>query len=132
MAISNIQAFLPYSLEKVWNVVTSLDEYKWRSDLSAIEIVEPRERFIEYTKEGYATEFAITTFMSMSRYEFDMDNSNMHGHWVGAFSAEQGGCRIDFTEDVKAKKRIMKPFVKAYLKKQQATYLADLKRVLEE
>lgn len=131
MAISNIQVLLPYDLEKVWNVVTSLDQYKWRSDLSTIEVVEQGKRFIEYTKEGYATEFAITAFMPMSRYEFYMENAYIQGHWIGVFSAEQGGCRINFTENVNAKKLRMKPFVKGYLKKQQATYIADLKNVLE-
>lgn len=130
MAISNIQDLLPYDLEKVWNVVTSLDHHKWRSDLSSIEIIEQGKRFVEYTKEGYATEFTITTLIPMSRYEFDMDNDNIQGHWVGIFSKEKGGCRINFTENVNTKKVIMKPFVKAYLKKQQATYLADLKKAL--
>lgn len=131
MAISNIRVLLPYDLENVWNIVVLLDDYKWRSDLSSIEIVENGKRFVEHTKDGYATEFKITALTPMSRYEFDMDNSNMHGHWVGTFSKEQGGCLIDFTEDVVAKKIIMKPFVKGYLKKQQATYLGDLNKALE-
>ncbi len=132
MAISNIRVLLPYDLEKVWSIVVSLDNYKWRSDLSSIEIVEDGKQFIEHTKDGYATEFKITALKPMSRYEFDMNNANMHGHWVGIFSKEQSGCLIDFTEDVTAKKVIMKPFVKGYLKKQQATYLADLKKALEQ
>lgn len=39
--------------------------------------------------------------------------------------------RIEFTGDVTAKKNIMKPFVKGYLKKQQQKYIADLRRELE-
>jgi len=132
VAISNIRVLLPYDLENVWNIVVSLDNYKWRSDLSSIEIIEDGKEFVEHTKDGYATEFKITTLMPMSQYAFDMDNANMHGHWVGTFSKEQGGCFIDFTEDVTAKKIIMKPFVKGYLKKQQAIYLADLKKALEQ
>lgn len=38
---------------------------------------------------------------------------------------------IDFTEDVTAKKVLMKPFVKAYLKKQQARYVKDLAEKIE-
>lgn len=132
MAISNIRVSLPYELEKVWNIVISLDDYKWRSDLSSIEILEDGRRFVEHTKDGYATEFIITTMKPMSLYEFDMDNTNMHGHWVGKFSKEQSGCLVDFTENVTAKKIIMKPFVKGYLKKQQSAYISDLKRALEE
>lgn len=132
MAISNRRVLLPYDLEDVWSIVVSLDNYKWRSDLSSIEIIEDGKRFAEHTKDGYTTEFTITTLTPMSRYEFDMDNANIHGHWVGKFSKEQGGCLIDFTENVIAKKIRMKPFVKGYLKKQQATYLADLRRTLAQ
>ena len=132
MAISTIRVSLPYDLEKVWHKVVSLNNFQWRSDLSDIEVLEEGIRFIEHTKDGYATTFKITSMQPMSRYEFDMENANMHGHWVGLFSREQGGCLVDFTENVTAKKIIMKPFVKGYLKKQQATYIADLKRALEQ
>ncbi len=54
----------------------------------------------------------------------------MHGHWIGIFSNYNGETTIDFTEDVTAKKIFLKPFVKSYLKKQQSTYVADLKKAL--
>ena len=38
---------------------------------------------------------------------------------------------IDFTEEVTAKKLLLKPFVKGYLKKQQERYIADLKKALQ-
>lgn len=59
-----------------------------------------------------------------------MENSNMRGHWIGIFSYENGKTTIDFTEDVYVKKVIMKPFVGMYLKKQQATYVSDLKKAV--
>jgi len=46
------------------------------------------------------------------------------------FSDENGKTTVDFTEDVTAKKLVMKPFVGMYLKKQQAAYIADLKKAL--
>lgn len=51
MATSNISVFLPYSLEKVWNTVTSLENYQWRSDLQNIKIIEERKQFVEYIKK---------------------------------------------------------------------------------
>jgi hypothetical protein len=131
MALANIKAVLRCDLEKVWNLVTSLENYSWRSDISKIEVLETGSKFIEYTNDGYATTFTITLLEPMERYEFDMDNENMHGHWVGLFTSDNERTVIDFTEDVTAKKLIMKPFVGAYLKKQQAAYMADLKRALE-
>lgn len=55
----------------------------------------------------------------------------MQGHWSGKFSYEDGITRIEFTEDVIAKKLIMKPFVGMYLKKQQVKYIQDLRKALE-
>lgn len=56
----------------------------------------------------------------------------MKGHWVGVFSEKDGQTEIDFTEDVTAKKLILKPFVKFFLKKQQELYISDLKKALEK
>lgn len=129
MAVSKIQAVFHRDIENVWNIVTSLENYKWRSDLSRIEIINEKQ-FIEYTKDGYATTFTITAQEPCKRWEFDMENSNIKGHWTGIFSEAEGQTVIDFTEDVTAKKLIMKPFVKAYLKKQQEQYIFDLKKAL--
>ncbi|MBM6800684.1 polyketide cyclase, partial [Coprobacillus cateniformis] len=52
-------------------------------------------------------------------------------YWTGLFNHKDGFTTIDFTEDVTPKKIYMKPFVKGYLKKQQQTYIHDLKKVLE-
>lgn len=37
---------------------------------------------------------------------------------------------IDFTEVVEAKKLLVRPFVKLYLKSQQAQFVADIRKVL--
>ena len=127
MAVANIKATFQSDLQRTWDTVTSLEEYAWRSDLNKIEIVD-ENRFIEYTKEGYATTFTVTAKEPYKRWEFDMENDNMKGHWVGIFTQKGEETEIEFTEDVTAKKVFMKPFVKAYLKKQQAQYVSDLKK----
>lgn len=129
MAISNMKATFQCEIQKVWNIVTSLDNYSWRSDLDRIEVFD-ENRFIEYTKEGYATTFTITNTEPCRRWEFDMDNDNMSGHWIGIFTYANGITTIDFTENVTAKKLMMKPFVKSYLKKQQSAYAADLEKAV--
>ena len=129
MTVSNIKATFQNDVQKLWETVTSLEEYAWRSDLSKIEILNEKQ-FIEYTKNGYATNFTITDVEPCKRWEFDMENDNMKGHWTGIFTQNGKQTEIDFTEDVTAKKAIMKPFVKAYLKKQQALYVSDLKKAL--
>lgn len=129
MAVSNIKARIQGDIQTVWDTVTSLEKYQWRSDLSRIEVLNEKQ-FVEYTKDGYATTFTITVFEPLKRWEFDLENGNMKGHWTGIFAEKDGQTEIDFTEDVTAKKLIMKPFVKAFLKKQQAQYLSDLEKAL--
>lgn len=129
MATSRIKAVFERDIQTVWEVVTSLEQYAWRSDLSRIEIIKENQ-FIEYTKEGYATTFSVTVKEPYRRWEFDMENSNMKGHWTGIFTQKDGATEILFIEEVIAKKIVLKPFVKSYLKKQQALYLSDLKKAL--
>ena len=37
MAVSNIKALFNSNIQKVWNIVTSLENYSWHSDVSKIE-----------------------------------------------------------------------------------------------
>ena len=60
-----------------------------------------------------------------------MENDNMTGYWVGVFRQRGAATIVDFTEYVTAKKLWMKPFVKLYLKRQQAQFAADLRAALE-
>lgn len=130
MVTVNKKAVFPCDIQKVWDVVTSLEHTAWRSDIDRVEVVNETQ-FIEYTKGGYPTTFTITAKETCKRWEFDMENSNMTGHWTGIFSQKNGQTEIDFTEEVTVKKPIMKLLIKPYLKKQQETYIKDLQRVLE-
>ena len=126
MATSNIKALIPGELQKVWDLVLDIENYgAWRSDLSKAEVISDK-KFIEYTKDGYPTTFTVTLVEPYRRWEFDMENSNMTGHWTGVFTAKGSETEIDFTEQVEAKKLLMKPFVKSYLKKQQIQFVADI------
>ena len=132
MATSNIKALIPGELQKVWELVLDIENYAvWRSDLSKTEVISDKQ-FIEYTKDGYPTTFIVTLVEPYRRWEFDMENSNMTGHWTGIFTAKGDETEIDFTERVEAKKWLLKPFVKLYLKKQQAQFVADIRKVLGE
>ncbi len=130
MAESTIKAILHRDIETVWKTVLNVENYAgWRSDLSRTETVSEKQ-FIEYTKDGYPTAFTVTAVEPLKRWDFDMENSNMSGHWVGVFTAKGENTEVSFTETVACKKLVMKPFVKAYLKKQQAQFILDLEKAL--
>lgn len=131
MAVVNSKVKFNCNIEKVWNVVTSLTDYAWRSDLSKVEVINENQ-FVEYTTSGYATTFTVTLTENYKRWEFDMENDNMRGHWTGVFLEINDGVEVSFTEDIETKKFFLKLFIKGYLKKQQAVYITDLKRAMEE
>ena len=130
MAASRITALLPAALPLVWETVTAVGDYAWRSDLSRTEVLDG-VRFVEYTKEGYPTTFTTTVWQPCARWEFDLENTRMRGHWTGLFRPADGGTEVVFTENVTPKNPLVGPLVGAYLKRQQARFLADLKRALE-
>ena len=130
MASSNIKAVIPGGLQQVWELVLDIENYAtWRSDLSKTEVISDTQ-FIEYTKDGYPTTFTVTLVDPYKRWEFDMENSNMKGHWIGVFTDKGNETEIDFTECVEVKNWLIKPFVKSYLKKQQVQFVADIQRAL--
>ena len=130
MTTSNIKAQIFCELRQVWDLVLDIENYDaWRSDLSKTEVISDKQ-FIEYTKDGYPTTFTVTVVEPYRRWEFDMENSNMKGYWIGVFTAKGDEAEIDFTECVEAKKLLMKPFVKSYLKKQQTQFVADIRKAL--
>jgi len=73
------------SIEAVWNIVTDNTAFDWRSDIVKIEVSDDGNRFTEFTKDGFETEFTIVLKKPYERYEFDMKNRNLNGHWIGLF-----------------------------------------------
>lgn len=121
---------MPYPPEQVWQVVTDLTDTAWRSDIARVERTGPGT-FVEYTPAGVATRFTVTAQEPCRRWAFRLENSSLRGRWVGEFSPQGGGTQLRFTEEVQPKRWWMRPFVKGYLKGQQARYAGDLRRALE-
>lgn len=63
-----------------------------------------KKQFIEYTKDNYPTTFTVTAAEPYKRWEFDMENTRMNGHWVGTFVAKGDETEVEFTEHITVKK----------------------------
>ncbi len=132
MAIVNVKAIINADIKLVWDTVTSLDNYSWRSDLEKIHVLTEGKSFVEYAKGGHATNFNITKSEPQKIYSFKIYSDNIEGTWVGKFYSKEGKTIIDFTENVTTSNIFMKLFLKHYIKKQQAKYIKDLKSYLEK
>lgn len=73
MIRSKIKSPIRADLHTVWNVVTSLHDYSWRSDISSVEISDERH-FKEVCNDGYVTSFTITVLKPLVQYSFTIDN----------------------------------------------------------
>ena len=71
--VSIATALVPYPPERVWAVVTDLDCWQWRSDLSRLDHV-GEDAFTEYDRSGFPTRFTVTERRPLSRWAFDRDH----------------------------------------------------------
>ena len=126
MATSNMKVTILCPIEIVWDTVTNLNDFSWRSDLKAVKIID-EHNFIEIAKNGIETYFRITECIKYQSWIFEIDNKNIKGTWIGKFYSKGDKTILDFTENVISKKIIFKPFISFYLKRQQKIYFRDLK-----
>ena len=132
MIKSNIKKEFNYDKNKLWDIVTDNSNYKWRSDLSKIEIIDDTH-FVEYTKNNFPTYFTITSKIKLEEYKFDLENDNLKGKWIGLFKElPNGNIELDFTEEIEVNNFIMKLLAKSYLKSQQKRYMRDLEKELNK
>lgn len=73
MIISNIKKQFFCDKNKLWDIITDNSNYKWRTDLSKIEIID-ETHFIEYTKNNFPTYFTITAKEKSKEYKLDLKN----------------------------------------------------------
>ena len=126
MATSNMKVTILCPIEIVWDTVTNLKDFSWRSDLKDVKIID-EHNFIEIAKNGIETYFRITECIKYQSWIFEIENKNIKGTWVGKFFSKGDKTILDFTENVISKKIIFKPFISLYLKRQQRIYFKDLK-----
>lgn len=132
---AEVTAIFNSDITSVWNIVTNNNDYKWRSDIERIEILQGGKEFIEYTHNGNATKFIITKKNEYNEYAFNMENKMFTGSWSGHFSnTETGGTTIVFKENILVKNPVIRilSYVLMDLKKMQNTYIADLRKKLGE
>lgn len=129
---SQICRIIPADIQTVWDTVTSLTDYVWRSDISKIEPLNATQ-FREYSHSSTITLFTITQTQPPHLWEFDMENEAFSGHWIGRFtSLDNSRTLLNFEEHITLKKRLPHCLVKFYLHRQQQKYCRDLFRKLQQ
>lgn len=133
--VSEVTAHFRADVESVWNLVTNLQNYTWRSDIKRIDVLNDGNKFVEYAPNGNATTFTITAKEPYKEYALSMEHNLFTGSWYGHFSkSESGGTTITFVEQIHIHNPIIKllSYALMNLKKMQLAYISDLKKALGE
>ena len=135
--ISKKEIVLKYSAKTIWDIVVNNNDYKWRSGINKIEILENGKDWIEYYNENgkFFTKFTLKDKKEYSFYSFDMENKNFYGNWTGKFiELSNNETKCIFTEKVYIKNRIMNILAKYFwnLDKIQEKYFDDLRKKLSQ
>lgn len=123
---------LPYTPSQIWQIVTDLTNWQWRSDLSDCTIT-GEHSFIETPKKGKPIRFRITRLEQPRIWEFHMDSPTLTGTWQGTFELnENGDCRVRFIEDVTLRYKLIPNWIaKRFLTAYQTQYFRDLRTELQ-
>lgn len=117
MTTSNIKAVIQWDIHKVWETVSAVERYDtWRSDVIKTEF-KGEKQFTEYIKNGYSTTFTVTVAEPNRRWELDVENSHIKGHWMIVFASKGSETEIDFTRVQLRNSFLRDRSVKVYLNK---------------
>jgi hypothetical protein len=133
--IAEKEVILKYNVKIIWDIVINNNDYKWRTDIKKIKILENGKDWIEYydVKEKYFTKFILKEKEEYKLYSFEMDNKNFCGNWVGKFiEIDDNETKCVFTEILFIKNRIMNILAKLFwnIEKTQGQYFKDLENKL--
>ncbi len=129
MIKSKIKVKLDFDIVKVWNKITYLENYTWRSGFGKIKIIN-NSTFIINSQSKNSTLCKFTFAKLYRQWELKLENKHYFGVIKGFLSGDENHCVIEFDTNLKPKKMFLLPFIKDTLKKQQQIYINDLKKAL--
>jgi hypothetical protein len=135
--ISEKEVIMKYNVKIIWNIVLNNNDYKWRTDIKELEIIENGKGWIEYydMNKKYFTKFTLKEKEEYKLYSFNMENKKFHGNWIGKFiEINDNETKCIFTETIYIKNKIMNVLAKIFwnLEKIQGQYFKDLEKKLME
>ena len=122
---ANIKITIDVPVTQVWEKLTDFGNQDWRSDLTHSEMLSDYS-FVEVSKNGMKTQFEILRVQANQRLELKFENNYISGEWIGIFYDQGTQTMLDFTELVKCKRRLLRPFVGKKLRSMQRQYMFDL------
>jgi|LSQX01.3.fsa_nt_gb hypothetical protein len=124
------------SIETVYNTVVNNKDWKWRTSLDNLQIIETNDDFEvwEEISQGSTIRFKTKEKTPFSFYSFEMNNKFFQGEWFAEFeSVENGKTRFIATELIIYKNPLFRVLGYAFMDLDgfMGTYQNELKNKLE-
>jgi hypothetical protein len=116
--VSETEIILKYNVKIIWDIVVNNNDYKWRTDIKELEIIENGNDWIEYydMNKKYYTKFTLKENEEYKLYSFDMENKKFYGNWIGRFfEINNNETKCIFTETIYVKNKIINILAKIFL-----------------
>ena len=125
------RAELPCPVERVWQVVTDLEQWEWRSDLGRLLAAPDGRTFVEYDWDDRPAYCRITAFAPCYWYALDVVSEETVGRWEAFFTRKGRGTKLELSIEVRGKNVVADLRVLAELRRRQRKYIEDLRMELE-
>ncbi len=130
------QVIFDAPIEKVYNTVINNNDWKYRTSLDNLEIIESNNghEVWEETVNGYTIRCKTAEKKPYSFYSFDMESEHFKAYWFAQFEAtEAGKTRFIATESIEYRNLFIKTFAYLFvnLEKIMETYQNELRTKLE-
>ena len=132
---SKIFTVLNYNIEDVWNIITYFKDYKWRRNVSHVQLTNSPNTFIEYYKNGNINTFKILEKINCRYYKLKIINKKFIGIWECFLYPLKGNrTQLVFLKTIYVKNPIKRFFAKHLwnIRKLQIEYIEDIKNTLRK
>jgi len=124
-------------VEKVYNIVTNNLDWKYRTSLDDLKIIESNNGvdIWDETSNGYTIRFKTMEKKPCKFYSFEMESNHFTGYWFAEFeTVEKGKMRFSATESIEYKNPFIRTLAYIFMNLDQfmETYQSDLRTKLKE
>lgn len=136
--VITLQSTFDTSPETLYSIVTNNDEWKYRSNLKNLTIIERNngyEVWKEESADGSIIRFQTKEKTPYTFYSFEMESNMFSGSWSASFKeTEHGGTLFTATENIRIKNVFIKTLSYLFfdIEKMMLLYEQDLKNKLSD
>ena len=127
-----VRAEISCPVERVWRLVTDLNGWDWRSDLSDLRSSRDGMHFCEYEWDGERVCFEIEAFAPCYWFACTMAGHGSTGRWEMFFTRSGAQTKLEILAELQRRDFLTDLRALVWLRRRMKQYMEDLRLELEE